>query len=202
MQGSVEFVEDDDTALDPQPPARPRRRAHRALRAGAVALALAAVLAWVVTRPSPSPGTPPRHVAVRPVPSILDTEPTTVQLRCQVGGTPDADVTAAMRHYLHRVTIQTVLGRRCVRTTGTRHRLVSEAVTGTVRGYDIQVNLSAPTAAFPPVLPRDRVLELGRVETEAAGVRVQVIATGYRGGHPPMARLQKLADYLSLNTAL
>jgi hypothetical protein len=136
------------------------------------------------------------------VPSILDTEPIEGRTDCRDGGPVDAGVATAMHRFLHRVKLQPVLGTRCILTTGTKQRLVAEAVTASAHGYDVQVNLSARSAEFPPPVPRDRAIELGRIETEAAGVRVQVIATGFPAGNPPMVRLQRLADYLSLNTAL
>jgi hypothetical protein len=136
------------------------------------------------------------------VPSILDTEPIQGHTRCHDGGPVDSDVATAMHRFLHRITLQPVLGTRCILTVGAKQRLIAEAITASAHGYDVQVNLSARSAEFPSPVPRDRAIELGRIETEAAGVRVQIIATGFPAGNPPMIRLQRLADYLSLNTAL
>jgi hypothetical protein len=201
MSGRIEFV-DDELAAEPEPPPPAHTPGRRLLRVAAFAVVVAAAVTWIATRPGGRPATVSRHPALRPVPSILDTEPIQGATRCRGGGPVDSGVAAAMHRYLHRLTLQPMLGMRCVLTVGAKQRIVAEAITASAHGYDVQVNLSARSADFPPPAPRDRTIELGRIETEAAGVRVQVIATGYPAGRPPMVRLQKLADYLSLNTAL
>jgi hypothetical protein len=202
VSGRIEFVED-EPAVEPEPPQPPPRQHRWLLRGAVLAVVAGALVTWIVTRPASGPAPHPVHrQAMQPVPSILDTEPIQGRTRCQVGGPVDGEIATAMHRFLHRITVQPLLGTRCVLTVGPKRRVVAEAITASAHGYDVQVNLSARSSEFPPPVPRDRTIELGRIETEAAGVRVQVIATGYPAGNPPMIRLQRLADYLSLNTAL
>jgi hypothetical protein len=203
MSGRIEFVAD-AAAFEPEPPRPPRSRRQWVVRGVALAVVVAALATWIATRPATGHSRAQhRRQALQPVPSILDTEPIQGRTQCRGGGPVDVGVAAAMHRFLHRVTLQPTLGQRCVLTVGTKRRIVAEAVTASAHGYDVQVNLSARSAQFPPPVPRDRAIELGRIETEAAGVRVQVIATGFpAAGNPPMVRLQRLADFLSLNTAL
>jgi hypothetical protein len=201
VSGRIEFVED-ELDVEPEPPQPPPRQHRWLLRAAAVAVVAAVLVTWIVTRPASEPAHLPHHQAQQPVPSIFDTEPIQVHTRCQIGGPVDGEVATAIHRFLHRITVQPLLGTRCVLTVGPKHRIVAEAITASAHGYDVRVSLSARSAEFPPPVPRDRPIELGRIETEAAGVRVQVIATGFPAGNPPMIRLQRLADYLSLNTAL
>ena len=64
------------------------------------------------------------------------------------------------------------------------------------------------TADFapPPSLTgggaRQVKVPLGGVEVEGAGVRVRIIALGVAHDWLPTLRLQRLADFLSLNTVL
>lgn len=197
MSAPIEFVASDEP-VEPLPPDRPPRPHRWLIRIIALAVVLAAGITWVVTRPTARPFVP--H-ANRAVPSILNDEPYR-QLHCYNGAPIPVQVIATVDRYLPRTTVQQPLTTRCVRSDGTDRRIVAEAVIVNAAGYNLRIALSAPNAHFPPMAELDRASVLGRIETEAAGVRVQLIATGFAGSAAPMARLQHLADAISLSTAL
>lgn len=197
MSAPIEFVASDEP-VEPLPPPRPPRPHRWLIRILALAVVLAAGITWIATRPTARPSVP--H-ANRAVPSILNDEPYR-QLRCYNGAPIPAQVIATVNRYLRRTTVQQPLTTRCIRSDGTDRRIVAEAVIVNAAGYNLRIALSAPDAQFPPMAELDRASVLGRIETEAAGVRVQLIATGFAGSRAPMARLQHLADDLSLGTAL
>ena len=198
MSAPIEFVVSDEP-VEPLPPSRPPRRHRWLARMIVLTVVLAAGITWIATRPTARPSVP--H-ANRAVPSILNDEPYR-QLRCYNGVPIPAHVLATVNRYLPRTTVQQPLTTRCVRIDGTDRRIVAESIIVNAAGYNLRIALSAPDAQFPPMAELDRASVLGRIETEAAGVRVQLIATGFSAGSAaPMARLQHLADDLSLSTAL
>src|SRR5579875_1875893 len=199
MSAPIEFVASDEP-VEPLPPPRPPRRHRWLIRILALALVLAAGITWIATRPTARP-TVAEH-ANRAVPSILNDEPYR-QLRCYNGAPIPAQVVTTVNRFLPRTTVQQPLTTRCVRSDGTDRRIVAESIIVNAAGYSLRIALSAPDAQFPPMAELDRASVLGRIETEAAGVRVQLIATGFGpASSAPMARLQHLADDLSLSTAL
>jgi hypothetical protein len=203
----VEFVADDDPA-DPPPQPRAGRVTWIARLVAGVAV-IAAVTVWVVTRPSPpSPAKAAAQPATKRVQPLGLTLAETSALSCRFGAPVDNGVTDAMHRFLHRVTIENMLGSRCITGTPTSRRVVSELIEGTTGRYDVQVSISNRNAAFQaPIIRtggglRQRKIVLGQIEVESAGVKVRITAVGFAGAAAPVVRLQRLADYLSLNTVL
>jgi hypothetical protein len=212
----VEFVADDDPveALPPRP--KPGRSTWVA-RVTAVVAAAAAIVVWVVTRPAtPSPTKATAKPATRPatksatkrVPPLGLTLEETSALTCRLGAPVDNSVTDAMHRFLHDITIENMLASRCISGTPSARRVVSELIEGSTGRYDVQVSISNRNADFQEPISRtggglrQRKIVLGEIEVESAGVKVRITAVGFPDASPPAARLQRLADFLSLNTVL
>jgi hypothetical protein len=202
VTGAVEFVvekfdkfdefEFDEDAFEAEPP-------RRSLRILAVLVAVAITAAWVASRPS---GAPRRTAA--PLPAV--TSGHTV-INCRMGAPVVDEIAAAMRRFLPGIVIDNLAANRCIRRGEQEPRVVAESVTGTVGGVGIDVEVSLRTVRFAPVLDApvpsiNPATRLGTIETESAGVRVRASVTGPPGSRVPMLKLQRLADFLSLNLFL
>jgi hypothetical protein len=206
----VEFLPPEESDDEPaeREPREPRPRwLIAAARIGAVAVAVAALSVWVASRPS---GTTANHQAAQVTDQALPAAPTrptrNVMVTCSLGSAIPSELTDPMHRFLPGVVVDNLLAHRCV-TRAPRLRTVSEAVTGTYRGVTVDVSVSLRTSDFPPFpdpIPASGtpLTPLGTIETEAAGVKVRVIVLGTGARKPPMYRLQRLADFISLNTVL
>jgi hypothetical protein len=205
----VEFVADDAPA-DALPPPRPKNgRLTWIARITAGVVAIAAIAVWVATRPSPpsSPKAAAQPVTKREQPLGLTLAETSA-LTCRFGGPVDNGVTDAMHQFVRGIKIENLLASRCISGTPNSRRVVSELIEGTTGRYDVQVSISNRNAAFQEPITRtggglrQRKIVLGRIEVESAGVKVRITAIGFADAAPPVVRLQRLADFLSLNTVL
>jgi hypothetical protein len=205
----VEFVADDDPA-DALPPPRPKTgRLTWLTRIAAGVAAIAAIAVWVVTRPSPpAPTKAVAQPATKREQPLGLTLAETSALTCRFGTPVDNGVTDAMHQFVHGIKIENLLASRCVSGTPNARRVVSELIEGTTGRYDVQVSISNRNAAFQEPIARtggglrQRKVVLGRIEVESAGVKVRITAVGFADASPPVVRLQRLADFLSLNTVL
>jgi hypothetical protein len=208
----VEFLssESDDDEVEPpeREPAAPRARWQIwAVRIVLVVVAVAGLSVWIATRPSgPVPVT--HQAATEPLPTPSRQAPSDpTMITCAVGTSVPDEVAQAMHRFLKGITINNLQADRCVSGTIKRARTVSEAVIGSFGRFHIEVALSRRDAdfesAFQAAPPAGRTSTLlGTVETESAGVKVRVSVTGRSGTHAPMYRVQRLADFISLNTVL
>ncbi len=204
----VEFVFEDEPPDAPPPVRRSAGRLTWTARVAAAVAAVTAVAVWVATRPSP----PAPAKAADPA-AILQQHPGVrmpVQSgrTCELGAPVDSGVTSTMHRFLHGITIENMLATRCIAGTATSRRVVSELITGTTGHYDVQVGISDRNAPYAPQFTvtggglRQRKVVLGQIEVESAGVKVRITAIGFPGAWSPLVRLQRLADFLSLNTVL
>lgn len=207
----VEFLGDDDDA-PPTAPAASSGRRSLVLRVLAVAVAAIAGLAWVLTRPDGGgvSGAPRATVTVRPSPIPSPTYPTALQtISCRTGAPVTTDVASAMRHFLPALKVANLNAYRCVRGHGPGSRIVFEAVTGRFRGMNIDVEATRRGFGKPMPSPHlgaegGKYVELARIETVAAGLRVAVVDYARPGRHrvPPGDAMLRLADFVSLNVVL
>jgi hypothetical protein len=202
---SEESDEESDGSFDHEP--RRPRPVGRLARVAIIAVAIAGLAVWVVTRPSgPAPVTHQAATQPSPTPSHQPPRDPTM-VTCAVGTSVPDEVAQAMHRFLKGITINNLQADRCVSGTINQARTVSEAVIGTLGPFHIEVALSRRDADFGPAFqaapPAGRASTLlGTVETESAGVKVRVSVTGRSGTHAPMYRVQRLADFISLNTVL
>lgn len=181
----------------------PARRFGPVVRVLAVVATLAAVIAWIVTRPGDNHRSVPAAIATSS-PARHTPVPNTVI--CTMGAPVPDEITNSMRRFVPGIVIDNLSANRCVRTVAGARRVVSESVGGTLGRLDIQVTLGSRTAGLPPdwqvVRPGEQKILLGSVETESAGVKVRVSVRGTAKARGQFYDLQRLADYLSLNTVL
>jgi hypothetical protein len=211
----VEFLSPEDDEPDGRPAEREPAAPHPpwriwAVRVVVVVAAVAGLSVWVATRPSETSPAARRAATqiVTPTPtesSSAPRDPTIVT--CTTGSTVPAGIALAMHRFLKGVNIDIHRGDRCVSGTIYRARTVSEAVIGTFGRFHVEVALSRRDAEFGPAFQAAPPIGLtstllGTVETESAGVKVRISVTGRTGTKAPMYRIQRLADFISLNTVL
>jgi hypothetical protein len=220
MSGGVEFLPEefaDEPAPPPEPGPPPRRRLAGATRLAAVVIAIAVLGTWIATRPSGSPArtpaaqgtqapttpapapTPPRRSWTR---SIDDVQ----IIRCSTGAGVPTGVLQAMHRFLPGIVVAKHRASRCVEGPAGHRRTVARSVSGRYDGLTIEVSLSGRTIGFAPshqLMPANHPVQvLGAVETESAGIKVRVSAASPKVAKVPGTRMQRLADYLCLNTVL
>lgn len=199
----VEFVhtEPDDAAPpDPAPPPRHRTLLVRAL---VVALIVAAVAAWALTRTDPAPArhrptAVPAPTSRMSTPSILPAQ----LMICRAAVRPP-DLLAAVRRFVHHVVVDRTGGVRCRRAG----HVVYESITAHLAAVTIRIEAVARSAdgdtnLVPQSGARRGGVLLARIEALTAGLHVQVVAFGPRHTVPPYDALRRLADFVSLNVVL
>ncbi|HEY7007530.1 MAG TPA: hypothetical protein VH395_01240 [Jatrophihabitantaceae bacterium] len=189
----------------------PRRRRARVLQVVALLVVLAAVGAWVGTRPS---GRAARTGAVAPPVATVTAPaaaPATATSRaavfCRSGAPVMDEIASAMHRFLPGVKIDNLAANRCIRDVHGEQRVVAESVTGTLGGLVVQIQVSVRNVDFapvlvPPVPGLNPATVLGSVEVESAGLKAYATVTGSAGHRAPVLKLRRLVDYLCLNTVL
>jgi hypothetical protein len=199
-------VDDEPAQLEPRAP-RPAWMLG-GLRVAVVAAVIAGLAVWIATRPSgPAQHRPTQAAVTKPTLPQHDIRPAPTVTKCTTGAPVPDEVTQAMRRFLDGIVIKNLLTNRCVSRSVTERRIQSETVNGSLGPINVEVALSMRNAEFPPAFQTTPAVGrpttlLGSVETESAGVKVRISAVGKGGTRAPMYQLQRLADYLSLNTVL
>lgn len=209
MAGDVEFLPGDG-APDPDDDVTtpPRRWEYRLL--GAVVL-VAALVAWMLTRPADRMAHPAALRTSAPVPTASASksdEPVTTTTECTFGAPVATEINRAMLRFLPGIRIRNLGAYRCVRGTGPSARIVYETITGRYRGVVIGVETDLPVK--DPIKPAPGLLDegaghgavLARVEAIAAGLHVAVTAYGTARSVAPAGQMRDLADFISLNVVL
>ena len=208
----VEFIADEpdepaeaDDASTPPPPGR-----STLYRFVAGALVLAAVIVWVLTRPS---GQPTSSVAQSAPPSSLVPRTTTASspgpnsLFCDTDAPAPIAIAGAMKRQLHSLDLATLKVERCTSGGTMDGRTVFEAVSGRYHRLNIDVEAALPTDGPQAVSPRlgadhGRYALVARIQAIGAGVKVAVSAWGEPGARAPIDAMRHLADFVSLNVVL
>jgi hypothetical protein len=215
----VEFLPTgDEPEPDGPPPAPPHRRSWLP-RAVVAAGALAAIIAWIATRPSnggnddPAGGQPletvTRSFTPAPPPSVRAPGPPLGEVSCLVGAPVETEIVLALHKFFHQARVDTLHANRCVRQESEGPRIVYEAVGATIGRFDMVIALTArgPAGTGLPAVtglgPEQQHATLRAslaVETAAVHVSVEVFGTG--AGRPPLQRVHRLADYVSFSIVL
>jgi hypothetical protein len=209
VAGDVEFLPGDPAPETHDESRTSSRRWHS--RTAALAVVLAALAAWVLTRPGGGPDQPTVVKTVTPSPRATSTAPrapVTTMTECRFGAPVATEINQAMLRFLPGIRVNNLGAYRCVRGSGSSARIVYEKITGAYRGVVIGVETDLPVR--DPVQPVPGLLDdgaghgavLARVEAIAAGLHVAVTAYGRERSVAPSEAMRRLADFISLNVVL